>query len=241
MCDNEYGIDERLYDIAALESDEESTSIPVENLCSAAKFTTDALGELICGVIGGLAVILSGMNVLREDEDVNIAVGPARGREPWREIRKLLETHLESGRIRLPASRLTGDTLRLYVRTGKPWDNCKQQHQVEVDILYKHEVSKEDRGFWLQTIKDIPVFTLPAMFRFKLVAYNTRRASRDLDDLNRIITTIGKDKLLAVKENIVQHMVPDDYLDMMDDLEDEGMEEIRQLILDLFDIDGSQM
>lgn len=76
------------------------------------------------------------------------------------------------------------------------------------------------------------------MFRFKLVAYNTRRASRDLSDMQMILETTGRDALLAARDNVVQHLVSDDYLEMLDDSEESMDQSMKQLILDLFELEG---
>jgi predicted nucleotidyltransferase len=91
MPENIYEGEDRWYDIEYLDSDDEAQDIPLENLLSAATFVTSILKEagVTCGVLGGLGIVLHGIE--RDTVDVDIGICSSKG---WRPVRQALESHL---------------------------------------------------------------------------------------------------------------------------------------------------
>jgi len=207
MTDNIYEGDAKWYDIEDLDSDEEvSGSPPLENLLSAASFVTSILKEagIVCAVLGGLGIILNGIE--RETWDVDIGISSEKG---WRPVRQALDSHL--GRLKLPKTRLVADNLRMFCRTGAPWDNCRNLAEVEVDLLSKPEISKYGTpSFWISNDTAIPVFTPIALFRFKLIAYSRREALRDLHDMDALVRKVTPEKILEVKDDVICNLGEDE-------------------------------
>lgn len=91
MSENTYKGEGRWYDIQDLDSDDEAQDVPLENLLSAAAFVTSILKEagVTCGVLGGLGIVLHGIE--RDTVDVDIGISSEKG---WRLVRQVLDAHL---------------------------------------------------------------------------------------------------------------------------------------------------
>jgi len=228
MSSNDYKNDERFYDLDDLDDsgDEDERMrgpVPLENLISAASFVVTIISEagIHCGVLGGLGVALNGIG--RETKDVDIGIISKN----WRAIRAALEKHLDSGRLKIPRSKLVADYLRVFCRTGAPWDDCGSQHEIEVDILSKLNSRQHD----IDAKRTPPVFTLPALFRFKLQAYSNRRAQRDLDDMDSILRNATREAIFQLKDDFKNIGV---YADVIEEIDEEYVD-LKKLLHELLE------
>ena len=137
--------------------------------------------------------------------------------------------------------KLVADYLRVFVRTGVPWDDCSAQHEIEVDLLSKREsgsicttnadlLSSANAGEQdLDAKRSPPVFTLPALFRFKLLAYSNRKAQRDLDDMHSILRKATAKTILQSKASFKNMGVDSDVIEEID----EEYVELKQVLHEL--------
>jgi len=144
-------------------------------------------------------------------------------------------------RLKIPRLKLVADYLRVFVRTGVPWDDCNAQHEIEVDLLSKREsgsigttnadlLSLANAGEQdLDAERSPPVFTLPALFRLKLLAYSNRKAPRDLDDMHSILRKATAKTILESKASFKNIGVDSDVIEEID----EEYVELRELLKEL--------
>jgi hypothetical protein len=96
-----------------------------------------------------------------------------------------------------------------------------------VDLLSKPNSGQQD----LDANRSLPVFTLPALFRFKLQAYSNRRAQRDLDDMDSILRKATRETILQSKAEVKNIGV---YFDVIEEIDEEYVD-LKRLLRELLE------
>ncbi|SMQ47808.1 unnamed protein product [Zymoseptoria tritici ST99CH_3D7] len=116
-------------------------------------------------------------------------------------------------RIVIPDSRLVEGVLKVFVKTGRPWDECTEQHRIELDIKQagfrnsprrlEGNVDRVGPFDVLGEPVEFNVLGIPSMMRIKVECCLTREEQRDFDDVRFMLRQYSGQVYQAIDEGIV--------------------------------------
>ncbi|PYI00859.1 hypothetical protein BO78DRAFT_434111 [Aspergillus sclerotiicarbonarius CBS 121057] len=207
------------YDLVDYDSDAEKEKyphVPLANLISAALFVANLLEQagIPYGLMGGLAVSLMGSN--RATRDVDMAFqAPGKMRDMW----ALVEAE---SRLIIPNTKLLSNIMKIFVRTGPGYDDCRSGIPVEVDLIESGYQGSPRALFTNRRLLSVPTKTGPKtlyaielfyLLRGKMAAFASRASPHDLHDVQHLLRNYG-----AEVRGFVQRLDPDAvgaFLDVM--------------------------
>jgi hypothetical protein len=141
----------------------------------------------------------------------------------------------------MPDSRLVEGVLKIFVKTGPTWDDCREQHRIELDIKqagFRNSPRKlagniDQVGPFdlFKTPVHFNVLNIASMMRIKVECCLTREEQRDFDDVKFMLGKYYGEVRRAVEDGVVD---PEELAEVLQHVKI-GDDNVRDELMKLLD------